>query len=396
MNDKPDKSKIEIGGRSFRLLAFQPLSLSLDFSMPFELLIQDIKCIFAMRPAHSDEALQRTQGGTFVNIEFTTGEPCELFQATQIGLDLIEDFFAALSLVEGATFQEVKPIQIIILDNTIQQEFVFMHFLDLSMNHWHKSVTKDTLKHVHGILAHWDGLENGNRLRRAARQFQKALGTEDGLQSFQYAYMGLEALEKPLADIIGIPPGVEEIEGQCDMCGGKYIRKRTVLSGVRAYVSGATHPDDFDPEKKKEWKKINDFRHSIFHSLKDNKKLEQKVRDLLPAAMHYLHDAICCLSHEHDLESDSFKLARGMRRLVFIGSFEASNLEPLEKCQTLLDAEKGYWVPHPQHGFVPEFKIYNSSLENLRGYFFWLDATLTNATKENLKPASFENNKQEE
>jgi hypothetical protein len=364
--------------------------LSLEISIPFELSIQNIKVRLALWPAHSDKALQLTQGGTLIVIEFSTGKTTDLFPATQIGLDLIEDFLAAVSLIEGATFRDVVPIQIMNIDQTDLQEYIFMHFLNLSMNHWHKTISKKTFQDVQGILAHWDGLESGKRLRRAARQFQKAIGTDDGLIAFQNAYMGLEAIEKPLADIMKIPPGVEEVEGHCEKCGEKYIRKRTVLAGVRAYVAGAIHPEDFDPEKKREWKEINDFRHKIFHSLQDNKKLELKVRSVLPAVMHHLHDAVCCLSHSHDLESTTFKLVRGMARLVFIGKFEAVELEPLEKCRPLLDAEQGCWVPHPQYGFVPRFKIQNPGLDNFGGIFCWLNESLKNATKENLVLANFE------
>jgi len=396
MKNQSDTSLLEFSGKSFRLLAFQPLSLSLDFSMPFELSIQNIKCRFALRPAHSDKVSQLTQGGTFVVIEFSTEKLTDLFPATQIGLDLIDDFFAALSLVEGATFQDVKPIQIMVVDQIVQGEFVFMHFLNLSMNHWHKPISKEAFRHIQGILAHWDGLDSGKRLRRAARQFQKAIGTDDGLLSFQHAYMGLEAIEKPLADVMNISPGVEEIEGHCEKCGEKYTRKRTMLAGVRAYVSGAIHPEGFVPAKKREWKEINDFRHNMFHSLQDHKKLELKVRNVLPAAMHHLHDAICCLSHSHDLESSIFKLPGEMRPLVFIGKFNSSKLEPLEECQALIEFEPGYWVPHHQHGFVPRFKMQNPGHDNLGGYFFWLDKPLKNATKENLVPAIFEDNMHDE
>lgn len=396
VKNHPAASRIKFSGTCFRLLAFQPLSLSLELSCPFELSIQNIMCRFALQPAHSDKASQLTHGGTFIVIEFSTEESTDLLPATQKGLDLIEDFLAALSLVEGATFRDVEPVQIISIDKTVPQKYSFVHFLNLSMNHWHKPISQETFQAVQSILAHWDGLESGKRLRRAARQFQKAIGTDDALMAFQHAYMGLEAIEKPLADIMEIPAGIEEIEGHCEKCGEKYIRKRSMLAGVRAYVAGAIHPEAFVPEKKREWKEINDLRHKIFHSLQDNKKLEVKVRSVLPAAMHHLHDAVCCLSHSHDLESPTFKLVRGMRHLVFIGKFKAVKLEPLEKCQPLLGAEQGYWVPHLQHGFVPEFKIQNPGLENLEGYFFWLDESLKNATKENLIPANFEENQHDD
>jgi len=385
-------SSIRFMGKHFRLLAFQPLSLAIELSCPFELSIQDIICRLAIRPAHSEKSSQLTHGGTYIVIEFSTKENTDLLPATQKGLDLIEDFLSALSLVEGAPFRTVEPVQIISTDQTASHKHTLVHFLNLSMNHWHKPISQETFGSIQSILAHWDGLENGKRLRRAARQFQKAIGTDDALMAYQHAYMGLEAIDKPLADIMGIPAGVEEIEGNCEKCGEKYIRKRTVLSGVRAYIAGAIHPEAFVPEKKKEWKEINDLRHKIFHSLQDSKKLEQKVRNVLPAATHHLHNAVCCLSHSHALETDEFKLVRGINRLIFIGEFKAVGLDPLEECQPLLGTEQGYWVPHSKFGFVPRFKIQSPGLDDFQGIFCWLNESLRNATKDNLTPANFEDN----
>ena len=299
-----------------------------------------------------------------------------------------------MSLVEGATFREVEPIQIINIDQTTvkAQGYTFVHFLNLAMNHWHKPISKEMFLAAQGILAHWDGLESGKRLRRAARLFQKAMGTDDALTAFQHAYMGLEAIEKPLADTMGIPAGVEEVEGHCDKCGEKYVRKRTTLAAVRAYVTGAIHPTGSIPEKKEEWKEINDFRHGIFHSLQDSEKLEPKAPYVLPAVMHHLHDAVCCLSHSHDLESNTFELVRGMARLVFIGAFRAAKLEPIVDCKPLLKVEPGYWVPHPQYHFVPRFKIESPALDDFGGVFCWLKGSLRNVTSDNLVLTNFEEN----
>lgn len=247
---KPGGSSIKFSGTCFRLIAFQPLSVSFDPSCPFELSIQNTICRLALQPAHSDKSSQLTHGGTYIAIEFSTNNSTDLLPATQIGLDLIGDFLSALSLVEGATFREVVPVQIISndrIDQTAPQKYSLVHFFNLSMKHWPKPISQETFQEVQSILAHCDGLENGKRLRRAALQFQKAIGTDDALIAFQHAYMGLEAIEKPLADIMEIPAGVEEIEGHCEKCGAKYIRKRTVLAGVRSYVAGAIHPEAFIP-----------------------------------------------------------------------------------------------------------------------------------------------------
>jgi len=205
--------------------------------------------------------------------------------------------------------------------------------------------------------------------------------------------MGLEALEKPLADAIGIPHGVEEVSGQCEKCGAPYTRRKTVLAGVRGYVINAPHPETAKPERKQEWREINEFRQKLFHSLLDSHELEQKASRVMPAAMHHLHDAVCCLSHEHSLESNTFKLVRRIRRLVFVGRFRTSELGPLEQWRPLVEAEHGYWVKHPQHGYVPRFSLQSNGLKDLEGSPFWLNASLGSATKEDLVPANLESSR---
>ena len=190
---------------------------------------------------------------------------------------------------------------------------------------------------------------------------------------------------------MNMEPGVEVTQGKCDKCGAEYMRRRTVLAGVRAYISGALHLDMATTERKREWKSINDLRHDLFHSLKDNDRLEQEARDILPVAMHALHDALCCLSHAHSLESSTFRLARGMRRLVLVGQFKSAELGRVDEWQPLLDSEHGHWVEHPEHGFVPRFRIRNPRFQDLEGVFFWVDAPLRSATKDNLLLANWEN-----
>jgi len=379
-------------GRSFRLLAFQPLSLMIKHHRPFVMSIRGIKCNLALRSAYADENAQRTHGGMYIAVDFSLEGETELLPATQQGLDLIEDFLSAVSLVNGATFREVEPIQIVCTDRASMQEYTLVHFLGLSMHHWEDPFSHITIDAVRRLLAHWDGLDSGNRLRRAARQFRNANGTDDDTTAFQYAYMGLEALEKPLALAMNIEPGVEVTQGKCEQCGFEYTRRKTVLAGVRSYICGAMHTDMAIPERKREWKKINDLRHGLFHSLRDSETLEHEARDILPAVMHHLHDALCCLSHSHSLESPTFKLARRMHRLVFVGQFRSAGLGRLEECRPLLSSEKGYWASHPEHGSVPRFLIRNPGLKDLGGIFFWINATLRGATGEDLFPANWEEN----
>jgi hypothetical protein len=86
-------------------------------------------------------------------------------------------------------------------------------------------------------------------------------------------------------------------------------------------------------------------------------------------AMHTLHDAICCQSHVHDLESRGFRLARGTRQVVAIGDFTAAERGPLEKWMPLRGVREMQWAQHAQHHLVPEFRIENS-ISGLRTQFF--------------------------
>jgi hypothetical protein len=151
---------------------------------------------------------QNTYGGMFVTIDFSLVCENDLLRATQKGLDLVEDFFSGLSLVEGAIFRESQPFQIIRIEKEPPHKYSMIHFLDISMRQWHKPISSVTIYEIRKLLAHWDGLDSGKRLRRAARQFNKAKGIANVLTAFQHAYMGLEALEKPLANKLNIPAGV--------------------------------------------------------------------------------------------------------------------------------------------------------------------------------------------
>lgn len=374
----------------FRLLAFQPLSLTLEDARPIELCIQNIPCRLALRCAHTGKSVQSTHGGSFISLDFSLIDESDLLVATSRGLDLIDDFFSGVSLVEGVTFDEVEPIEIVRNDNANPRDYILLRFLRLSMRRWNTPIPRTAIENVQSLLAHWDGLDTGRRLRRAARQYLKAIGTRSALAAFQHAYMGLEALEKPLAEALSIPAGVEIIQGHCAKCGAEYTHRRTVLAGVRAYVYGSIHPETAIAERKQEWKSINELRHELFHSLADTTQLERKAQSVAPAAMHCLHDAICCLSHAHDLESGIFKLVIGTRPMLMIGRFSSDGLGPLEQCRPLLEVDEACWADHPQHGLVPEFRISNPRVKNLEAVVFWLDVPLEIASEENLVRANWE------
>lgn len=325
---------------TLRLLTWQQLSMTFESQGPFDISIGSKKCRVAFRTAGATESAQRVRGGTFVVIEFPAPVGSDLMVATQKGMDLVEDVMSALALVEGVTLGQTEPIQLAGPDAQTQGQYVFAQFLPLSYNHWDRRITTSSMDHIRALVAHWDGLDIGSRLRRAARQFRQAIGMSDNLTAFQYAYMGLEAMEKPLAQALGIPAGVEDVSGKCAACGETYTRRRTVLAGVRAYIRGDAHPETASEERRAEWKELSGLRQDLFHGLKDAAALEDRTPQALAATMHYLHDAISCYSHAHDLESGEFGLARKGARPVIMGQFTANGLGPIEEWRPLLGIEE--------------------------------------------------------
>jgi len=75
------------------------------------------------------------------------------------------------------------------------------------------------------------------------------LGTSDDIAAFQQAYVGLEALEKPLAVAGGLTPGTEEALAQCPACKHNWNYKKTALVGVRAFVHDTVDLKSGDPER---------------------------------------------------------------------------------------------------------------------------------------------------
>lgn len=354
---RDERHAIPSGHSAFRLLAWQPLSLALEDARPFNVALQQITCRLALRPAQKDDLAQRSRGGSFIGIDFHLPTTTDLLVAVHKGVELLEDFLSAVTLVEGATLRAIEPIQMARAGQPPSRKYTFVGFFPLLYNHWDKPISLATINHVRRPVAHWDGLDTGTRLRRAARHFRQAMGTPDDLTAFQYAYMGLEALEKPLAQTMNVPPGVEESQGACVNCGATYTRRRTALAGVRAYVHGDVHPATVSAQRKKEWKELSSLRQDLFHGLDDAPALEHRAQDILPAAMHYLHDAICCQSHVHDLESPGFRLVRRTRQVIMIGDFTTDDLGPLEKWAPVLATQEMQWVRHDRHRFVPQFRL---------------------------------------
>ena len=318
---------------TFRLLAWQPLSFELPGPTPAKLHLRGQACRIAVRPSEKEVVARRERGGAFIAIEFCHSTS-DLLVAAQFGMELIEDFLSGLAIVGGIPFEATRPVQILRIDPRTQNEFAW--FVSFAHRHWSGPIDGAWLGRVQALVLHWDGMPASRRLRRAARQYRRALGTENDVAAFQLAYMGLEAMEKPLAEALGIPAGAEEVSGKCQKCGHEYVRRRTVLAGVRAHVQGHVHGESATEQRRAEWKEMNRLRTDLVHGLEDPDSLETRAMAALVPTMHYLRDAICCQSHAHALEDPLYKLVRGMREIVVVGRFTGEVGQPLEAAEPVL------------------------------------------------------------
>ena len=388
MRKKTTRTRQRVVTRRYRVLAEQAYSVSMERSTAFHAMIEDHHCKVFLKPAHSDPSDQRTHGGGLVHLEFTCNEK-DLLRAAAHGMRLVENVLAGLGVVSGVPFGNAKLIQI--LDLTSKNTTRFLWAVTPEYHHWDQPVTEDQLLSLQGMLAHWDGLRKGTRIRRAAMLYRRVLQElEDDIAAFQYGYMGLEALEPVLAKQQGVDPGVIKSTGRCQKCGFEYEKRRTALSGVRAYITGPAHSDK-KHAREQEWKVVNDLRQQLFHSLEDLQVLSSNARCALPAVAHFLHDAICCLSHAHALEASMFEMQRSGKRVVFLGTSKPGIDDSIEECRLLVDSPNVVWRSHAEHQWVPEVHFVKSrSGLDISGSISWLPVPLEHGSEADLEPLKIE------
>ncbi|WP_143144594.1 hypothetical protein [Luteibacter sp. UNCMF366Tsu5.1] len=375
----------------YRISAFQPISLSLTNRSTFKIKIRNVDCSLSLQPVHGDVGERFKMGGSNVVLEFSKDIPKgDLVVAAREGLHLIEDFQSALSVVSGVTLRNVRLLQVARID-TSTHECEFLQFFDIDPLHWPRDITSEDLNNARHLLKHWDGLPTGARLRRGARRYRDAIGNvDDDVSAFQDTYAGLEALEPALAPLYGLDPGTETLDGQCAHCKTAYQYKKTSLVGVRAFILDTTDASQAEEGRKHDWKRMNALRHDIVHSLKEDEAIDKSARSALMAGMHYLHDAICVGSHANGLTSLGYKVARGPIKYAAHGFYELQSLPELSEWKSVLLLQDVEWVSHPTHKFVPQTRLRNPGLENLRLRLVYVDGDFSEATMNSLHTAAIE------
>lgn len=391
MSDEQSHTRADEPVSTFRVLVRQALSLDVSGGGIQELEIQGVDCQIAIGSSQSDMAKRKELGGSMIAIEFQSHPDLDLFDAARAGFELVEDFLSAITVVSGTTFAPSELVQVARFDDADGQNCEFMIFLPLPLKHWHERISDEKLKSVRNLLAHWDGLESGHRLRRAARNYRSAAGTVDDISAFQQAYIGLEVLEKPLATMAGFEKhGTEQTKGKCEKCGHEYIRNRTTLVGVRAFVHGDVDLASADPGRKADWKGMNTLRNDLAHGLVNEDELGDKPLRGLISAMHYLHDAICFCSHARDLTSNRYRLARGGLEYVLVGRYRVAEWPSLADWGQVVDTSTFTWVEHATHGWVPQMTFNVRSVQDLEVFVGRLRERLSVASMADVEPTPIE------
>lgn len=352
--------------------------------------IQGIVCRIAIRPAYDESTHQLELGGSLLAIEFEDQLDADLIVIARKGYELIEDFLSAITVVSGSTFRQSIIRQVARLGNQKKSNCEFLQFLELPANHWHEPISSQNIEAAKNLLAHWDGLENGKRLRRAARRYRDAAGTFDDVTAFQEAYIGLEAMEPPLAKMVGLNPGTEEIKGACESCGFEFTRKKSTLVGVRAFVLGDLETQNADDQRMSDWKLVNKLRNDLMHGLIDEVMLKRMPHDALLVSMHHLHNAIAICSHAPKLVGERYRLIRGGTQFVITGFFTVSTWPELALWTEVLETSSFRWVSHATYGYVPEINIRNSGIKDLQVGFGKLENPISFATIEDIKKTPVE------
>ena len=384
MDDGTNRTMQREALRRYRVLAEQPHSVSLEQSTSFSVTVAGYDCAAFLKPVHTAPSEQRTHGRGFVHLEFSA-ETNDLVRAAALGMRLIEPVLAGLGVITNVPFGLGSLVQI--LDVTTPTKTRFLFAFTPEYRHCDEPITENQLRSLQHMLAHWDGLARGDRIRRAATLYRRALKeTRDDVAAFQYGFMGLEALEPVLAEQQSVSSGSELSIGKCEGCGVEYEKRRTVLNGVRAYITRPEHPSGKD-----DWKDISKLRHNLFHSLEDWRELSSRARHALPAVAHYLHDAICCVSHAHDLEVPTYQIPRIGTRLVMIGDAEPGIDDSIEECRLVLESPEVGWDRHPEHQWLPkvDFRKCRPSVE-IGVDFYWLPVTLKCESETCLEEARIE------
>lgn len=169
----------------------------------------------------------------------------------------------AIELTPGA-----KTTEAVQVEDNYDEVFSKKRRLDLPMN-------EQIGRHIH--------LRGTSRIFRALHWYRKGLNEEDPIDQFMGFWVGLEALNPPLKDLLGGDPEAR----RCPKCGE--LAETPTVNGVRTLFR------DHNPDGLKDYKLCRNLRRDIQHSTADLDQVLQQAPAAAEAARRMLRTAIYLL-----------------------------------------------------------------------------------------------------
>jgi hypothetical protein len=203
-------------------------------------------------------------------------------EAVEKGTKLADSVASFVTLVTGVGTPIVKPMLAYeITPGKAEREFL-QFFDDIpTANIPRHLLATDSLTEPIGRLAKMTDAETAARVARAIRWYRFGTGTADVFDRFNAYWIGLEALNKPLQDNLGI--GDDKVT--CPNCSSSFVSTPTV-SGIREFINR------YFADEPKLYRRMRDLRIDIMHSKKNLDSLLSECSYIAPRAGNVLLGAI--------------------------------------------------------------------------------------------------------
>jgi len=183
------------------------------------------------------------------------------------------------------------------------------------------------------------------RITRAVRWYRWGTGTADPFDRFVAYWIGLESLNKPLQERLG----VGDDPTKCPKCGNLWVSTATV-SGIREFVAR------FFPKERRLYQRIHSLRNNVIHSKTPLDSLSTEAAELSPKTGEVLVAAVLYLltiDPPWDFPKETFTNAFPFRVAVMTKLL----------CEKIEDAMSGQEDPH----FRAEHTLLNFTLDREAG-----------------------------
>ena len=203
-------------------------------------------------------------------------------EAVEKASKIADSVASFVTLVTGVGTPVVKPMLAYEITKG-KSEREFIQFFDdyPSATISRHLLTKGPLTEAMGRLSKMQDAEVSARVARAIRWYRFGTGTADVFDRFNAYWIGLEALNKPLQDSLG----VDDDQVTCPNCHASFV-STPMVSGIREFITR------YYVSEPKLYRRMHDLRIDIMHSKKNLDSLLTECTYIAPWAGNVLLGAI--------------------------------------------------------------------------------------------------------